>query len=96
MTDSHEVLGRPRPNTKSVERRAQPDFGDVLEPQDLTVRTFFQNDVFILRRLVVGPGQVTRYSIVCDVSPVAWPSRGGEPVMLCSFTAFMTSAAEML
>ena len=34
--------------------------------------------------------------MVCDVLPVAWPSRPGEPIMLCSATAFMTSSADTL
>src|SRR5512135_3704769 len=40
---------------KVVERRAQLDFGDVLDPQDLTLRICLENDVFILLWLVEAP-----------------------------------------
>ena len=38
-----------------VERGAQLDLGDVLEPQDLAVGIRLQDDVFVLLRLVVAP-----------------------------------------
>src|SRR5580693_5429279 len=54
VTDSHEILGRSHPTTRSQERRALLDRGDVLEPQDLTIRTCLENDVSILLWLVVA------------------------------------------
>ena len=33
---------------------------------------------------------------LCDVFPVAWPRRPGEPIMLCFLIASMTSAEETL
>ncbi len=44
--------------------------------------------------LLNRPTYVSTYSFDSDVWPVAWPSRPGEPMMLCSASFFITSSDE--